>query len=1151
MVFPCSACGSEVPAGARFCPTCGTAVAKHCPNCGNKTPEGAAFCPTCGFALSGEVAGSHESTISTEARKIVSVLFVDMVGFTSDTERSDPEDVRVRLTEYHNSVRADVERYGGTVEKLIGDGVFAVFGVPVAHEDDPERAVRAALRIQESVAAIREGGTDLNVRAAVTTGEAVIQLGDDGGEGIIGDVVNTASRLEGVAQPGGVIVDTRTFTAARRVISFEPAEPVFVKGKEEPIAIWRAVEARSRLGGAMEEFDATPFLGRDRELAGMVDALARSSAERSMQLVTITGEPGVGKSRLIKEFFRYVDERPELTFWRQGRCLPYGEGITFWAIGEILKAHAGILDGESAEAAVDKWRTVVGDLFPDSSDAVWIERTLGPLVGLKVGADMGGREELFAAGRAFIEAVAERDPLILVIEDLHWADPALIDFLEQLLDWVTGSPVLLVTTARPELFAGYPAWGGGKRNAVTVALSPLSDALTAELLASLLPEGFNSPRDMELLVERCSGNPLYAIEFSRLAAEGGSPEELPASIEAVVAARLDLLSDEEKRFVQVASVIGKVFWSDAVEFLSPSGARDNARVLRSLTSREMIRPIRRSSMQGQHEFTFWHVLVRDVAYGQLTKAERARLHENTAAWLEASNTQRAADAAELVLHHLEQAIELGRLDSQERPELFAKAYQFSRAAASRSRHIDAERALKQLRHAVTYATDAVERGAALVELASTAYNAGQLDEADEAANRAYVELESDGDRLGRAKASVEKGRVAWMRGDGAAAEEHSQRAVDLVEGMEPSVDVAAIYVGRASQLMLRGHLDEARELAELTVDMARKTGATREEAGALSIMGSVAQSHDPRGIEWLRQGLQINLDGGFTARALVGYNNLTSTLQWIEGPAVARKVIEEAIELAHQRGHEGAGIWSQLTLLEHLVLEGNLPAIAPICEGLLELDRARGGSQITVGAEYHLAVLAFLEDRVPDSVRRVTPIIAGAQKIGDVQALAPGFSFGSAVFFEAGEVDKGVQLAQQFHDVVGSRGVWRAGYTHWFAESLVTAGGVDLLRSIVAGVDVLGPVDRSLYLHAVACVDESDGDHAAAISKLETAVELSDQYGLVVFGARQRLSLARSLITTKREAEASRLLEQARQAADGVGANLCVRKIDELSQDIY
>ncbi|MBT8216699.1 MAG: AAA family ATPase [Acidimicrobiia bacterium] len=1145
----CSSCGTPAPDGARFCPTCGSGIATACPNCNAETPDGAAFCPSCGFALAAGEAPEATAPLSTETRKVVSVVFADVVGFTSETERSDPEDMRARLTAYQNAVRADVERHGGKVEKLLGDGVFAVFGVPTAHEDDPERAVRAALRIQDSVEALREAGTDVTVRVAVTTGEAIIQMSDDGGEGIIGDVVNTASRLEGEAPVGGVVVDQRTYAASRRAIEFEPREPVTVKGKAEPIPVWHAIGARSRFGVGVDDTDLTPFLGRQRELSGLIDALARAEAEEAIQLVTITGEPGVGKSRLTREFFRHVDEQPERRYWRQGRCLPYGEGITFWAIGEILKAHAGILDGEAVEETSRKWDEAIGDLFAEAATATWVRRSLGPLVGLDPGSGVSDREELFAAGRSFIEAVAERDPLILVIEDLHWADGALIDFLEHLLDWASSSPVLLICTARPELFVEYPAWGGGKRSAVTVALSPLSSQLTADLLGELLPGDFDSRPDKAVLLERCSGNPLYAIEFSRLAAEGGNPEELPAEIEALVAARIDLLPEDEKRFLQVASVVGKVFWPTAVEFMSPAGTDDIAAVLRSLSAREMIRPIRRSSMHGVNEFSFWHVLVRDVAYGQLTKADRARLHESVAGWLEAANPDRLDDSAELLLHHLEQALELGRITSGDRPDLYARVHQFSLAAAARSKYLDAGRALVQLQRAVDTASDPAQRGLALIQFAQVAYSAGQLDEADQAAGEAGRQLEQAGDVVGQARAAAERSRTAWILGDGDVSLNLTLDAVAMVDGWPPSIEIAGIYASAASQHMLKGNNAEARRLAALARDMARTLGAPEEEAYAVSVLGSAAKASDPHSLELLKEGLELSLEGGFTGRALVCYNNYTSSLQWVEGPDAAAKVISEAIDLAYQRGHEGAGLWSKMSLLEHLFLAGDLPRALPLVNELAELDERRGGSQIGTGARFFRSWALYLSGDTDEAAQLIDGTLGELRKIGDVQAVAPGLAIAAAVHFEIGGHSRALTLAEEFDSATGSTPFWRSAYVHWIADGLAEAAP-GVLKRMVDGAESLGPVDASLTRYAAARLAEARGDHQLAIATLEETLAAADRFGLIVSGLWQRICLARCVAATGDLAEAGRLLGQARPTAVEYGVGLMVAKIDAALDDL-
>ena len=452
-----------------------------CTSCGEENPERARFCLACGHSLVAEAPAGEE-------RKVVSVLFVDLVGFTDRSDRADPEDVRATLRPYHERVKADIESFGGTVEKFIGDAVMAVFGAPVAHEDDAERAVRAALRILETMETLRGDGLDVAVRGAVTTGEAVVALGarPERGEGIVaGDVVNTAARLQGAAPVGAVIVDAATMRSAERAIGFEPLEPVAAKGKQDPIQVWRATTARSRFGVDTELRAETLFVGRDSELALLGETFARTLREPSTQLVTVVAEPGVGKSRLVWEFREAIDRQPDLVRWRQGRCLPYGDGITFWALGEIVKAEAGVLETDSPAEALEKLRHVA-DLVDDESDAAWITERLAPLVGVQDEVAGVGREEAFSAWRRYLEALAAARPTVLVLEDIHWADSALLDFVEHLLDWAADAPLMVVATARPELYDVRPGWGGGRRNSVTLGLPPLSDEDTARLVSSLL-----------------------------------------------------------------------------------------------------------------------------------------------------------------------------------------------------------------------------------------------------------------------------------------------------------------------------------------------------------------------------------------------------------------------------------------------------------------------------------------------------------------------------------------------------------------------------------------------------------------------------------------------------------------------------------------
>ena len=490
-----------------------------CAACGQENPEGFRFCGACGAALDVAPAGRREE------RKVVTVLFADLVGFTSRAEQMDPEDVRALLAPYHARLRQELERYGGTVEKFIGDAVMALFGAPLAHEDDPERAVRAALAIRDWVREEEE----LHVRVAVNSGEALISLGarPEAGEGMAsGDLVNATARLQSAAPVDGVLVGETTYRATRHVIDYVEREPVEAKGKAEPIAVWEALEARSRFGVDVRQHGAAPLVGRARELDLLFTALERAKEEPSPQLVTLVGVPGIGKSRLVYELFQTVDRGDTLTYWRQGRSLPYGGGVSFWALSEMVKAHAGIREDDAAAEAEGRLRRAVRELVSES-EAEWLETHLRPLAGL--GADLGAgdrRDEAFAAWRRFFEALAERRPLVLVFEDLHWADDGLLDFVDYLVDWAGGVPLLVVATARPELLARRPAWGGGKLNATTIRLSPLRDEDTARLVGALLDRALLPAETQAALLEHAGGNPLYAEQFARLYEERGSVEDV-------------------------------------------------------------------------------------------------------------------------------------------------------------------------------------------------------------------------------------------------------------------------------------------------------------------------------------------------------------------------------------------------------------------------------------------------------------------------------------------------------------------------------------------------------------------------------------------------------------------------------------------------
>ena len=644
-----------------------------CPNCGEENPDKAKFCLECATPL--QAAPPPQA----EERKVVSVLFVDLVGFTARSHNLDPEDVRAALQPYHRLLKTEIERFGGTVEKFIGDAVMAVFGAPVAHEDDAERAVRAALRITEAIEEPNEwANLGLSVRAAVNTGEVLVNLSarPQAGEGMVtGDVVNTASRLQSVAPVNGVVAGEITFRSTKELIDYEELDPVELKGKPEPIAVWRAVSARSRFGFDTRTRYRTPFIGRDLDLATLKTAYQRTLRESLPQLVTIVGEPGVGKSRLLAEFMFFCDEQSEFVTWRLGRSLPYGDGITFWALGEIVKAQARVNGSDSPEVASRKLASAIAELVSDEGDRVWLHARLAPLVGVSTtGGGSPAKEESFSAWLRFLEAIASRGPLVVVFEDLHWADAPLLEFIEHLMEWSTGVPIFVVGTARPELFEKHLHWAGGNRNATTISLSALTDPEIGQLISVLLSKAVLPAEIHAALLERAGGNPLYAEEFIRMLSDRGLLQQrgrtlaldpdadvpMPENVHALIAARLDTLSPVRKSLLQDAAVVGKVFWSGA---LAARGGSDDTTVRRSLQElvrKELVRPTRTSSIEGEHEYSFWHALIRDVAYGSIPRSRRAEAHASVLRWIEAVTHGRDEEFAEVLAHHAELAGDVER-----------------------------------------------------------------------------------------------------------------------------------------------------------------------------------------------------------------------------------------------------------------------------------------------------------------------------------------------------------------------------------------------------------------------------------------------------------------------------------------------------------
>jgi class 3 adenylate cyclase/tetratricopeptide (TPR) repeat protein len=936
-----------------------------CPACGQENPEGFRLCGMCGAALTPAAESAREE------RKVVTILFTDLVGSTARAEGLDPEDVRATLSRYYAQLRAELERHGGTVEKFIGDAVMAIFGAPVAHEDDPERAVRAALAIRDSV------GEELEIRTAVHTGEALVALGARAveGEGMVsGDVVNTAARLQSAAPVNGILVGEATYRATRHAIDYRDAPPVEAKGKAEPVKVWEAVGATSRFGSDVEQKLRTPLVGRERERGLLADALAHARTEQSAQLVTLVGVPGIGKSRLVAELFQIIEAEPELTAWRQGRSLPYGERMSFWALGEIVKAHAGILESDDVATAEEKLVAMVDELAEDERERDWLARFTRPLVGLE-GTEQAAREEAFAAWRRLLEAAAEQRPLILVFEDLHWADDGLLDFVDHLADWATTVPLLIVATARPELLDRRPGWGGGKRNAFTLSIGALTDEETAVLLQRLLERPVLDAEAQQAVLQRAEGNPLYAEEYARMLAEhkgGGLP--LPETVQGLIAARIDALAPEEKALLQDASVIGKVFWPGALP-----GADDHT--LHALERKEFTRRDRRSSIAGETQYAFLHALVRDVAYGQIPRAERADKHRRAAEWLGSLAGDRAEDHAEMLAHHYREALSLGEAAGIDTSPLREPARLAFAEGAQRALSLNAGDTAYDL---ALEALALVEPGhpdrPALQLLA--AYGGRDLVDRNtvpllEEAVEGFIAL---GDVAQAAEAASSLGREFFFLGDIPRMRTARLRAMELARQL-PLSAVTARVAGRYARFgaIVEGDYTDAIEVAKELLAFADESGDERLAVDVLNTIG-LARVHagDAGGIENLEEAVRRAENEAIVSELSTAYNNLGNCLWRVGRLDEGSAAVNEGGAVVARYGLTAGIMWHLGERVYDRNYHGDLDGVISAAARFLESQGTESYQLRPVLATRAHALLA--RDQVTDAVSDSETAIAGLRE---------------------------------------------------------------------------------------------------------------------------------------------------------------------------
>ncbi len=667
----CQACGTANEDGRKFCKSCGQPLTLVCGSCDAANTPDARFCGQCGSVLTETAAPPPSATApgagspSTE-RRLVSVLFLDLVSFTTLSESRDAEDMRALMDAYFETASTAIERHGGVVEKFIGDAVMAVWGTPVTHEDDAERAVRAALELVDAVAALGAStGTPLQARGGVLTGEAATSPGA-GNQGMVtGDMVNTASRLQSAAAPGQVFVGEPTFRAASRAIAFEEVGELDLKGKGSGVKAWRALRVIAERQGANRMAIEPPFVGRTEELRLLKDLLHATGREAKVRVASVTGIGGIGKSRLSWELLKYIDGLTEDIYWHHGRCPAYGDGITFWALGEMVRMRAGIAETDPPGVSRSKLAASVAEHVPDEDERRWLVPRLAFLLGLEERPG-GGREELFAAWRAFFERISDEGTVALVFEDLQWADDGLLDFIDSMLEWSRARPMLIVTLSRPELMDRRPNWGAGQRNFVALHLEPLDGVAMAELVRAMLPGAADDA--VARVVERAEGVPLYAVETIRMLADRGilragetayevvgdldlGDLQVPETLHALIASRLDALGAEDRALLQDAAVVGKSFTLGSLAAVTGADAVAMEPRLQDLVRKEFLehRVDPRSPERGQYAFV--QSIIREVAYGMLSKADRRGRHLAVAHHYEAAGDDELAGV--VAAHYVE------------------------------------------------------------------------------------------------------------------------------------------------------------------------------------------------------------------------------------------------------------------------------------------------------------------------------------------------------------------------------------------------------------------------------------------------------------------------------------------------------------------
>lgn len=1174
----CTACGSENAAGSRFCGQCAAPLPRRCPACGVEASPDQRFCAQCAAPLtasppgdllpaaSADTASSPETAPPEEATselRWASVLFVDLVGYTSLTEGWDAGDVREMLSGYFEVARTVVARYAGSVEKFIGDAVVAVWGSQEAREDDPERCVRAGLEVVEAV--VRYGEQQqlagLAARAGVVTGQVAAWSGSADGL-VAGDRVNLAARVQSAADAGSVFVDEVTMRATRETVAYSDAGQHALKGIAEPLGLWRAVRIVAGVGGAqrVDGLEAV-FVGRARELT-MVKELFHATVEGGRaRLVAVSGVAGIGKSRLSWEFEKYADGLATTVFWHRGRCLSYGDGVAFWALAEMIRQRFGIAEDDSSEFAAAKLTEGLPQWVPDAEEREFVAPRLGVLVGA-VDRDFP-REELFAGWRLFLERLAAIQPVVLLLEDLHWADSGLLDFVEYLLDWSAGLPIYFLAFARPELAERRPGWLADRRSATTLHLDPLPDPVIAELLDDLVP---GMPEEVKAKISaQAGGIPLYAVESIRslvdrdlVVPRGGvyclvgdvGDLDVPASLTSVIAARLDCLPPAERELVKGLAVLGDSFSRRAVPAVSEAPEAQLDELLRDLVRKEIL-TVRSDPLSPERgHYAFLQTMLRDVAHGMLSRRERKSRHQAVAALLRATFADDGADVAEVIAAHYSDAYHAAGTDSDASGLRAEAAGAFERAGERAAALGSPDTAERHYRSAADLAVVELDEIRYMVEAARMAGRSGRSEDAVallEAATEAHLAAGRD----------VDAARLAGWLGDYLRDQGRLDTALRLMEDAlevlerEHADDPAAeLHASIAALLAMRDpasleateHLDKA--LASATAlelpDVLARALNTKSlmlqaqhrviEASALySAAADVASTHD------------LKADEG-VARVNLGDVRAQSDL-----PA-AEEQYEQSFALASRLGmapllaiaaanlallHFYAGRWDETDRYARQAIEGtqvaSLQALGRF--PLVLLLTAQGDLQ---AAENHLAGLfdwaasSDRQDRVSMGIAESTVALAKGRR-------------DAATDKAAGAAHEALQAFGMLCE--GFRLAWPLAM-----EAALSAGrlteAAELLELVAnAPKGHVPPYLRAQLARYRALLNAAQGEPGDVEANLREAVDALQKLGYAYWLARAQSDLGRWLGGQGRQAEAEPLLADAAETFTRLGATPDLQRV--------